>query len=87
MADLIRIVGGGGQAGKRLDLLKQALNREADRLGSKAAVLEVTKASFELKLLVDQVREEVQNVEGGAQGGTPAEAAPLDPQVYSALHA
>jgi hypothetical protein len=73
----------------------QALYREANRLESKAAFLEVTKASFELKLLVELMvellvellREEVQNVESDAQGGTPAEAALLDPQVCSALHA
>ena len=61
--ELLRIVEGGGQIGKRLDFLMQELNREANTLGSKAAGLEVTEASVELKLLIEQVREQVQNIE------------------------
>ena len=63
IAELVRIVDGGGQVGKRLDFLMQELNREANTLGSKAAGLEVTQASIELKLLIEQVREQVQNLE------------------------
>ena len=63
VAELLRIVDGGGQVGKRLDFLMQELNREANTLGSKAAGLEVTQASVELKLLIEQVREQVQNLE------------------------
>ncbi|MEI7444000.1 MAG: YicC/YloC family endoribonuclease [Burkholderiales bacterium] len=63
VTELGRIVDGGGQVGKRLDFLMQELNREANTLGSKAAGLEVTQASVELKLLIEQVREQVQNLE------------------------
>jgi uncharacterized protein (TIGR00255 family) len=49
--------------GKRLDFLMQELNREANTLGAKAAGMEVTQASVELKLLIEQVREQVQNLE------------------------
>lgn len=63
IAELLRIIDGGGQVGKRLDFLMQELNREANTLGSKAAGLEVTQASVELKLLIEQVREQVQNLE------------------------
>lgn len=63
VAELLRIVDGGGQVGKRLDFLMQELNREANTLGSKAAGMEVTQASVELKLLIEQVREQVQNIE------------------------
>ena len=63
VTELRRIVDGGGQVGKRLDFLMQELNREANTLGSKGAGLEVTQASVELKLLIEQVREQVQNLE------------------------
>ena len=61
--ELVRIVEHGGAAGKRLDFLMQELNREANTLGSKAAGLDTTSASIELKLLIEQVREQVQNLE------------------------
>jgi uncharacterized protein (TIGR00255 family) len=63
ITELLRIVDGGGQVGKRLDFLMQELNREANTLGSKAAGLEVTQAAVELKLLIEQIREQVQNLE------------------------
>jgi uncharacterized protein (TIGR00255 family) len=63
IAEMLRIVDAGGQVGKRLDFLMQELNREANTLGSKAAGLEVTRASVELKLLIEQIREQVQNLE------------------------
>ena len=53
----------GGQVGKRLDFMMQELNREANTLGSKAAVKELADASMELKLLIEQMREQVQNLE------------------------
>lgn len=53
----------GGQVGKRLDFMMQELNREANTLGSKAAIKELADASMELKLLIEQMREQVQNLE------------------------
>jgi len=61
--ELRRIVAGGGQVGKRLDFLMQELNREANTLGSKAANIDLTSAAVELKLLIEQIREQVQNIE------------------------
>ncbi|MDH5784111.1 MAG: YicC family protein [Chromatiales bacterium] len=49
--------------GRRLDFLMQELNREANTLGSKSADTETTKASVELKVLIEQMREQVQNIE------------------------
>jgi uncharacterized protein (TIGR00255 family) len=53
----------GGRVGKRLDFMMQELNREANTLGSKAAAKEVADASMTLKLLIEQMREQVQNLE------------------------
>ena len=58
-----RVLKKGGTAGKRLDFLMQELNREANTLGSKSAVTEVSQASMELKLLIEQMREQIQNLE------------------------
>ncbi len=63
MAELRRILGKGGAAGKRLDFLMQELNREANTLGAKAADIEITQASMDLKLLIEQMREQIQNIE------------------------
>ncbi|MEQ1773990.1 MAG: YicC/YloC family endoribonuclease [Burkholderiales bacterium] len=63
MAELRRILGKGGAAGKRLDFLMQELNRAANTLGAKAADIEITQASMELKLLIEQMREQIQNIE------------------------
>ncbi|PSJ80370.1 YicC family protein [Neisseria iguanae] len=52
-----------GSVGKRLDFLMQELNREANTLGSKAIAAECTRASVELKVLIEQMREQVQNIE------------------------
>ena len=49
--------------GRRLDFLMQELNREANTLGSKSADTETTRASVELKVFIEQMREQVQNVE------------------------
>lgn len=55
--------GTGGSVGKRLDFLFQEMNREANTLGSKAAGIEVTRAAIDLKLLIEQMREQAQNIE------------------------
>jgi uncharacterized protein (TIGR00255 family) len=49
--------------GRRLDFLMQELNREANTLGSKSADAQTTKAAVELKVLIEQMREQIQNVE------------------------
>jgi len=61
--ELERIFKAGGHVGKRLDFLMQELNREANTLGSKAAATQVTQAAMNLKLLIEQMREQVQNLE------------------------
>ena len=61
--ELRRILQGEGQVGKRLDFLLQELNREANTLGSKAANIDLTSSAVELKLLIEQIREQVQNLE------------------------
>ena len=53
----------GGEIGKRLDFLIQELHREANTLGSKSAVLEMTRISVDMKVLIEQMREQVQNIE------------------------
>jgi len=58
-----RVIQQGGPAGKRLDFLMQELNREANTLGSKAAAMELSQASVEMKVLIEQIREQVQNLE------------------------
>lgn len=63
VAEARRSLDAGGPVGKRLDFLAQEFNREANTLGSKAVVLELTQASVELKLLIEQIREQAQNLE------------------------
>jgi uncharacterized protein (TIGR00255 family) len=58
-----RVLKAGGASGKRLDFLMQELNREANTLGSKSVVTEVSQTSMELKLLIEQMREQIQNLE------------------------
>jgi uncharacterized protein (TIGR00255 family) len=58
-----RILKVGGAAGKRLDFLMQELNREANTLGSKAMAADMTAIAVELKLAIEQMREQVQNIE------------------------
>jgi len=58
-----RVLKQGGAAGKRLDFLMQELNREANTLGSKAVVMELSQASVEMKVLIEQMREQIQNIE------------------------
>lgn len=63
VAELRRILDAGGPVGKRLDFLMQELNREANTLGSKAADIAITQVAMELKLLIEQMREQIQNIE------------------------
>ncbi|MCK0507378.1 YicC/YloC family endoribonuclease [Aromatoleum anaerobium] len=58
-----RILAAGGAAGKRLDFLMQELNREANTLASKSAATDVTGIAMEMKVLIEQMREQVQNIE------------------------
>lgn len=58
-----RVLCSGGAIGKRLDFLMQELNREANTIGSKSVDVEVSKISMELKVLIEQMREQVQNIE------------------------
>ncbi len=58
-----RILDKGGTVGKRLDFLMQELNREANTLGSKSVSTETTRISVELKVLIEQMREQIQNIE------------------------
>jgi uncharacterized protein (TIGR00255 family) len=63
LSEVERTLAQGGAAGKRLDFLAQELNREANTLASKAASQTVSDCALELKLLVEQIREQVQNIE------------------------
>ena len=61
--EIERLLRHGGEVGKRLDFLIQELQREANTLGSKSAALELTNVSVEMKVLIEQMREQVQNIE------------------------
>lgn len=63
LTEIRRILREGGAVGRRLDFLMQELNREANTLGSKSTDSTVTHAAVEMKVLIEQVREQVQNVE------------------------
>ena len=63
VSEVRRVIKAGGSAGKRLDFLAQELHREANTLGSKSVDAEVSQAALELKVLIEQMREQVQNVE------------------------
>ncbi|MEF8698792.1 MAG: YicC/YloC family endoribonuclease [Candidatus Accumulibacter sp. UW26] len=58
-----RVLDNGGACGKRLDFLMQELNREANTLGAKSLVAEVSQAAIAFKLMIEQMREQVQNLE------------------------
>ena len=62
-AEVRRVLDQAGAIGKRLDFLMQELHREANTLGSKSVALETSRVSLELKVLIEQMREQVQNVE------------------------
>ena len=61
--EIERLLEAGGELGKRLDFLIQELHREANTLGSKSASLEMTHISVDMKVLIEQIREQVQNIE------------------------
>jgi len=61
--EIERLLAKGGELGKRLDFLIQELHREANTLGSKSSALELTGISVEMKVLIEQMREQVQNIE------------------------
>ena len=63
ISEVRRVVKSGGAIGKRLDFLMQELNREANTLGSKSVSAESTKVAVELKVLIEQMREQIQNIE------------------------
>ena len=63
LAEVKRVLGQAGPAGRRLDFLMQELHREANTLGSKSGDVETTRASMEMKVLIEQMREQVQNIE------------------------
>lgn len=58
-----RVLGQSGQIGRRLDFLMQELHREANTLGSKSPDVRLTNAAVDLKVLIEQMREQVQNIE------------------------
>ena len=61
--EIDRLLSAGGELGKRLDFLIQELHREANTLGSKSSSLELTRISVDMKVLIEQIREQVQNIE------------------------
>ena len=63
VAEVKRVLAGNAPAGKRLDFLMQELNREANTLGSKSVSVHTTQVSMELKVLIEQMREQIQNIE------------------------
>lgn len=63
IAEVKRILNAGGAVGKRLDFLMQEMNREANTLGSKSVAVETSQISMELKVLIEQMREQIQNIE------------------------
>lgn len=63
VSEVRRTLAAGGAAGKRLDFLMQELNREANTLGSKSVSTDISQAAMALKLLIEQMREQIQNIE------------------------
>lgn len=63
LAETRRVVAEGGAVGRRLDFLMQEFNREANTLASKAGDVDVTRAAVDMKVLIEQMREQVQNLE------------------------
>ncbi|PKO24905.1 MAG: YicC family protein [Betaproteobacteria bacterium HGW-Betaproteobacteria-8] len=63
VSEVRRILKAGGAAGKRLDFLMQELNREANTLGSKSFSTEISQVAMALKVLIEQMREQIQNIE------------------------
>jgi uncharacterized protein (TIGR00255 family) len=63
VVEIRRVIGGNEPAGRRLDFLMQELNREANTLSSKSQDLETTRSAVDMKVLIEQMREQVQNIE------------------------
>ena len=63
LTEIERLIKKGAEVGKRLDFLIQELHREANTLGSKSSNLELTRISVDMKVLIEQMREQVQNIE------------------------
>ncbi|HEY0664851.1 MAG TPA: YicC/YloC family endoribonuclease [Gallionella sp.] len=63
LTEMRRVLAQGGAVGKRLDFLMQELNREANTLGSKSVDAEVSRSAMEMKVLIEQMREQIQNLE------------------------
>lgn len=63
ITEVARILEAGGSVGKKLDFLMQEMNREANTLGSKSVAIETTQISMQLKVLIEQMREQIQNLE------------------------
>jgi uncharacterized protein (TIGR00255 family) len=63
LTEVQRVLAKGGAVGKRLDFLMQELHREANTLGSKSVDAEVSRSAMEIKILIEQMREQVQNIE------------------------
>ena len=63
LSEVRRVLESDAPVGRRLDFLMQELNREANTIGSKSSDAETTRSSVDLKVLIEQIREQVQNVE------------------------
>jgi uncharacterized protein (TIGR00255 family) len=63
IAEIRRVIEGDEAAGRRLDFLMQELNREANTLSSKSQEIDVTRIAVDMKVLIEQMREQVQNIE------------------------
>ncbi len=63
LQEVLHIIKNGGVVGKKLDFLMQELNREANTLGSKSVSVEVSQAAMAIKVLIEQMREQIQNLE------------------------
>lgn len=63
VSEVKRILSVGGVVGKKLDFLMQEMNREANTLGSKSVAIETTQIAMQLKVLIEQMREQIQNIE------------------------
>jgi uncharacterized protein (TIGR00255 family) len=63
VVEIRRVISGNEPAGRRLDFLMQELNREANTLSSKSQDLETTRSAVDMKVLIEQMREQVQNIE------------------------
>jgi len=63
ITEVLRVLNAKEPIGRRLDFLMQELNREANTLGSKSTDTEMTQISIELKVLIEQMREQIQNIE------------------------